>query len=140
MSLLSKDTACPDKQCRVTEFILKKAYAASAFTACLGSYNSILVAYQAHLLASIAKTRRHSFQQLDELRLVLRNLLHLSKLSGQTIGRNLAALVAAGRQLWLSQARVPDGDKSALLDTPVTSGHTFGPVVDEMLHGSPPRN
>ncbi|MGH0144223.1 UNVERIFIED_CONTAM: hypothetical protein FKN15_002638 [Acipenser sinensis] len=73
---------------------------------------------------------------LDELHLISRNLLRLSKLSGQAIGRNLAALVAAHRQLWLSQARVLDGDKTVLLDAPITPGHTFGPAVDKMLQQS----
>ncbi|MGH0136745.1 UNVERIFIED_CONTAM: hypothetical protein FKN15_016859 [Acipenser sinensis] len=67
----------------------------------------------------------------DELRLIARTLLRLSKLSGQAVGRNLVALVAACRQLYLSQ-----GDKTVLLDAPVTPGHTFGPVVDGMLQRS----
>ncbi|MGH0124152.1 UNVERIFIED_CONTAM: hypothetical protein FKN15_030984 [Acipenser sinensis] len=100
LSLLSKDVVCPNKQCRLTEVILKKAYAASAFTAQLGS---ILVAYQTHLLGSIAETHKPSPQQLNEPHLVSRNLLWLSKLSGQAIGRNL---VPVRRQLWLSQAQV----------------------------------
>ncbi|MGH0118007.1 UNVERIFIED_CONTAM: hypothetical protein FKN15_047012, partial [Acipenser sinensis] len=50
------------------------------------------------------------------------------------MGRNLAEQVAARRQLWLSQARVSDGDKALLLDAPFTPEHTFGPAVDEMLH------
>ncbi|MGH0120193.1 UNVERIFIED_CONTAM: hypothetical protein FKN15_006354 [Acipenser sinensis] len=91
-------------------------------------------AYQAQLMESLSENHRPSSQQLEELRLINRNLLWLSKLSGQAIGRNLAALVAACRQLWLSQARVLDADKTTLLDVTVTPGHTFGPVVDEMLH------
>ncbi|MGH0130429.1 UNVERIFIED_CONTAM: hypothetical protein FKN15_042421 [Acipenser sinensis] len=91
--------------------------------------NSILVAYQAQLMGSLSENHRPSSQQLDELHLISRNLLQLSKLSGQAIGRNLAALVAARRQLWLCQARVLDGDKMALLDVLVTPGHTFGPAV-----------
>ncbi|MGH0125413.1 UNVERIFIED_CONTAM: hypothetical protein FKN15_068963 [Acipenser sinensis] len=136
LSLLSKDAACPNKQCRVTEVILKKAYTISAFSARLGSYNSILVAYQAHLIWAIAETHKSLSLQLDELCLILRNVLRLSKLSGQAIGRNLASLVAAHRQLWLSRARVLDGDKTALLDAPVTPGRTFGPAVDKMLQQS----
>ncbi|MGH0129841.1 UNVERIFIED_CONTAM: hypothetical protein FKN15_041268 [Acipenser sinensis] len=136
LSLLSKDAACPNKQCRVTEVILKKAYTASAFSARLGSYNSIRVAYQAHLIWAIAETNKLLSHQLDDLRLISRNLLRLSKLCGQAIGRNLAALVAAHRQLWLSQAQVVDVDKTALLDAPVTPGHTFGLAVDKMLQQS----
>ncbi|MGH0137182.1 UNVERIFIED_CONTAM: hypothetical protein FKN15_007239 [Acipenser sinensis] len=45
-------------------------------------------------------------------------------------------LVVARRQLWLSQVRVPDADKAALLDTPISPGHTFRPVVEEILQCS----
>ncbi|MGH0136523.1 UNVERIFIED_CONTAM: hypothetical protein FKN15_035854 [Acipenser sinensis] len=42
----------------------------------------------------------------------------------------------ARRQLWLSQARVPDAVKAELLDVPISPGHTFGPVVEEILQRS----
>ncbi|MGH0147980.1 UNVERIFIED_CONTAM: hypothetical protein FKN15_011515 [Acipenser sinensis] len=45
LTLLSKDAACPNKQCQVSEVILKRAYSAGVFSAWLGNYNSILVAY-----------------------------------------------------------------------------------------------
>ncbi|MGH0123752.1 UNVERIFIED_CONTAM: hypothetical protein FKN15_058949 [Acipenser sinensis] len=136
LSLLSKDVACLNKQCRVTEVILKRAYVASAFTTRPGIYNSFLVVYQVYLIRSITETNKPLSQQLDELCLISRNLLWPSKLSGQSIGRNLAGLVASHRQLWLAQACKLDGDKTALLDAPVTPGHTFGPAVDEMLQQS----
>ncbi|MGH0140565.1 UNVERIFIED_CONTAM: hypothetical protein FKN15_030492 [Acipenser sinensis] len=82
------------------------------------------------------QSHRPSPQQLDELCLVNKNLLRLSKLNGQAVSRNLSVLVAACRQLWLPQAHVPDGDKVPLLDAPITPGHTFGPVVAEMLQCS----
>ena len=66
----------------------------------------ILVAYQSYLLRSLSESHRSSPQQLDELHLVNKNLLHVPKLNGQAVGRNLAALVAARRQLWLSQAQI----------------------------------
>ncbi|MGH0139196.1 UNVERIFIED_CONTAM: hypothetical protein FKN15_042678 [Acipenser sinensis] len=75
LSLLAKDTACPNKQCRVTEVILKKAYAVNAFTPRLANYNSILVAYQAQLMGTRSENHRHSSQQLGELHLISRNLL-----------------------------------------------------------------
>ncbi|MGH0178016.1 UNVERIFIED_CONTAM: hypothetical protein FKN15_076321 [Acipenser sinensis] len=101
------------------------------------------IAYQAHLIGATAETHKPSSLQLDELCFISRNLLRLSKLSGQAIGRNLAALVAARRQLWLSQARVLDGEKTALLDAPISPGHTFGPAGDECysscsVQGNPP--
>ncbi|MGH0120455.1 UNVERIFIED_CONTAM: hypothetical protein FKN15_066342 [Acipenser sinensis] len=48
----------------------------------------------------------------------------------------LASLIVAHRQLWLSQARVPDADNVALLDAPLSPGHTFGPAVEEILQRS----
>ncbi|MGH0127133.1 UNVERIFIED_CONTAM: hypothetical protein FKN15_030482 [Acipenser sinensis] len=92
LAFLSKDAIWPNKPCRVSEVILKHAYSATAFAAWLGKFNSILVAYR----------YRPSPQQLDELCLVNKNLPHLPKLNGQAAGRNLAALVATHRQLWLS--------------------------------------
>ncbi|MGH0130680.1 UNVERIFIED_CONTAM: hypothetical protein FKN15_070398 [Acipenser sinensis] len=100
LALLSKDLK---KQCWASEVILKRTYSASVFVARLGNYNSILVAYQYHLMRSLSESHRSSPQQLDELHLVNKNLLRASKLNGQAVGRNLAALQAAHRQLWLSQ-------------------------------------
>ncbi|MGH0137705.1 UNVERIFIED_CONTAM: hypothetical protein FKN15_040746 [Acipenser sinensis] len=57
-----------------------------------------------------------------------------------SMGRNLAALVAARRQRGLSQAHVPDGDKAPLLEAPIAPGHAFGPAVDEMLQRSKSTN
>ncbi|MGH0173221.1 UNVERIFIED_CONTAM: hypothetical protein FKN15_073529 [Acipenser sinensis] len=57
----------------------------------------------------------------------------ISDFQGQALGRSLAGLVVARRQLRLSQARVPDADKSALLDAPISPGHTFGPVGDGVI-------
>ncbi|MGH0165924.1 UNVERIFIED_CONTAM: hypothetical protein FKN15_050055 [Acipenser sinensis] len=105
-----------------SEVILKIAYSASAFASWVGNCNSILEAYQSLLLRSLSENHRLSPQQLDELCLVNKNLLHVAKLNGSAIGRNLVAR----RQIWLFQARVPDGDK----------GHVFGPTVGEMLQRS----
>ncbi|MGH0137008.1 UNVERIFIED_CONTAM: hypothetical protein FKN15_061972 [Acipenser sinensis] len=77
--LLSKDTTCPNKQCWVLKAILKRAYSASAFAAQLSNYNSILVAYQSHLLRSLSDNHKPSPQQLEELHLFNKNLLCVSK-------------------------------------------------------------
>ncbi|MGH0124792.1 UNVERIFIED_CONTAM: hypothetical protein FKN15_074493 [Acipenser sinensis] len=71
-----------------------------------------------------------------ELRLVSSTLLLISGFQGQALCRSLASLVVARRWLWLSQARVPDMDKSALLDASISPGHTFGPAVEEILQHS----
>ncbi|MGH0186159.1 UNVERIFIED_CONTAM: hypothetical protein FKN15_020412 [Acipenser sinensis] len=71
-----------------------------------------------------------------ELHLLSSTLLQISGLQGQALGRSLASLIVAHRQLWLSQARVPDVDKTTLLDAPISPGHTFGPAVEEILQKS----
>ncbi|MGH0164107.1 UNVERIFIED_CONTAM: hypothetical protein FKN15_060286 [Acipenser sinensis] len=102
------------------------------FTSEEGNYNSILVAYQSCLLKPLSQSHRPTPKQLEELRLVNKNLLRISKFNGQAVGRNLAALIAARHQLWLPQARMADGDKAPLLNARITPGHTFGPTVDGM--------
>ncbi|MGH0140759.1 UNVERIFIED_CONTAM: hypothetical protein FKN15_026149 [Acipenser sinensis] len=71
-----------------------------------------------------------------ELSLLSSTLLQISGLQGQALGRNLASLIVARRQLWLSQARVPDADKAVLLDLPISPGHTFGSAMEEILQRS----
>ncbi|MGH0161616.1 UNVERIFIED_CONTAM: hypothetical protein FKN15_041433 [Acipenser sinensis] len=79
---------------------------------------------------------RSSEPVATELRLLSSTLLQLSGLQGQALGRILTSLIMARRQLWLSQARVPDADNAAVLDTPISQGHTFGPAVEEILQKS----
>ncbi|MGH0136978.1 UNVERIFIED_CONTAM: hypothetical protein FKN15_002382 [Acipenser sinensis] len=60
--------------------------------------------------------------------------------SDETLDRctllQISGLIVACRQLWLSLARVPDTDKFALLDAPISPGHMFGPAVEEILQYS----
>ncbi|MGH0125216.1 UNVERIFIED_CONTAM: hypothetical protein FKN15_048901 [Acipenser sinensis] len=69
-------------------------------------------------------------------RTVSGTLLQISGFQGQALGRSLAGLVVPCKQLWLSQTRVPDADKSALLDAPISPGNAFGPAVEEILQCS----
>ncbi|MGH0157738.1 UNVERIFIED_CONTAM: hypothetical protein FKN15_034237 [Acipenser sinensis] len=71
-----------------------------------------------------------------ELRFLSCTLLQISCLQGQALGWSLGRLIVARRQLWLSQARVPDADKAALLEAPISPRHTFGPAVEEILQRS----
>ncbi|MGH0166413.1 UNVERIFIED_CONTAM: hypothetical protein FKN15_050764 [Acipenser sinensis] len=129
---LIKDPACPNPQCRVTETLLKRAYAAEAQATRLANTASVLTTYFDGVLREDPLPRPVA----TELRLLSSTLLQVSGLQGQALGRSLASLVVARRQLWLSQARVPDADKAALLDVPISTGHTFGPAVEEILQRS----
>ncbi|MGH0121090.1 UNVERIFIED_CONTAM: hypothetical protein FKN15_070759 [Acipenser sinensis] len=126
---LPKDPVCLNLQCRVTETHLKSAYATEAQMTRLTNTLSILTAYMDGILREAPLPEPVAC----ELRLLSGMLLQISGLQGQALGRSPASLVVARRQLWLSQARLPDADKTALLDTLISLGHTFGPAVDEIL-------
>ncbi|MGH0124455.1 UNVERIFIED_CONTAM: hypothetical protein FKN15_018775 [Acipenser sinensis] len=129
---LSKDPACPNGQCSITVAHFKKVYAAEEQVTRLANTAGLMTAY----LDGILRSAPLPEPVASELRLVLGTLLQISGFQGQALGRSLGDLVVARRQLWLSQARVPDEDKSALLDTSITPGHTFGPAVEEILQCS----
>ncbi|MGH0178013.1 UNVERIFIED_CONTAM: hypothetical protein FKN15_076377 [Acipenser sinensis] len=103
-----------------------------AFVARLGNYNTCLVAYQSYIWSSAAEGGI-TLDKTEELRLISRMLLRLAKLLSPATGRSMAALVAARHQLWLYQVRLTESNKAALLDAPITPGHTFGPAVDDLL-------
>ncbi|MGH0127688.1 UNVERIFIED_CONTAM: hypothetical protein FKN15_021518 [Acipenser sinensis] len=123
---------CPNPQCRVTETHLRRAYAAEAQETRLSNTASVRTAY----LDGVMRETPLPMPVAMELHLLSSTLLQISGLQGQALGRSLASLVVARRQLWLSQARVPDADKAALLDAPISPGHTFGPAVEEILQRS----
>ncbi|MGH0114592.1 UNVERIFIED_CONTAM: hypothetical protein FKN15_023625 [Acipenser sinensis] len=85
---------------------------------------SVLTAY----FDDILREATHPESVATELRLLSSTLLQISGLQGQALGRSLANLIVARRQLWLSQA--------ALLDAPISPGHTFGPAMEEILQKS----
>ncbi|MGH0144236.1 UNVERIFIED_CONTAM: hypothetical protein FKN15_048691 [Acipenser sinensis] len=106
---LARYPACPNPQCKVTETHLKRAYAAEAQA-------SVRTAY----MDSVVRKAPLSESLATELRLLSSTLLQISGLQGQALGKSLASLIVARRQLWLTQARVPDADKAALLDAPIS--------------------
>ncbi|XP_041109796.1 melanin-concentrating hormone receptor 2 [Polyodon spathula] len=131
---LPKDPACLNHlrssvgpgQCRVTEAHLKKDYAVEAQVTCLANKAGLLTAY----LNSILQSAPLLELVASELHLVSGTLLQISGFQGQALSWSLASQVVARRQLWLSQARVPYEGKLALLDAPISPGHTFGSLVE----------
>ncbi|MGH0149408.1 UNVERIFIED_CONTAM: hypothetical protein FKN15_015405 [Acipenser sinensis] len=134
LSGLTKDPACPNKQCRTTEVHLKKGYAAATEAVRLLNVASLLTVYQAALARDLPECPSAALR--SELVTVSQLLVRLVQLNARAQGRSIASLVVARRQLWLSQARVQEPDKAPLLDAPITPGHTFGPVVEDMLQRS----
>ncbi|MGH0151385.1 UNVERIFIED_CONTAM: hypothetical protein FKN15_026545 [Acipenser sinensis] len=131
---LTKDPACPNKQCRITEVHLKKGYAAATEVVRLSNVASLLTVYQAALIRDLPECPSAALR--TELGTVSQLLVKLAQLNARAQGRSIASLVVARRQLWLSQARVQEPDKAPLLDAPITPGHTFGTAVEEMLQRS----
>ncbi|MGH0123137.1 UNVERIFIED_CONTAM: hypothetical protein FKN15_022069 [Acipenser sinensis] len=134
LSGLTKDPACPNKQCRTTEVHLKKGYAAATEAVRLSNVASLLTVYQAALIRDLPECPSAALR--SELVMVSQLLVRLAQLNARAQGRSIASLVVARRQLWLSQARVQELDKAPLLDAPISPGHTFSPAVEEMLQRS----
>ncbi|MGH0166588.1 UNVERIFIED_CONTAM: hypothetical protein FKN15_050982 [Acipenser sinensis] len=133
LSGLTKDPACPNKQCRTTEVHLKKGYAAATEAVKLSNVASLLTVYQAALISDLPECPSAALR--SELGMVSQLLV---KLPSSTRG-----LRAGASRLWWwpegssgSCKRVQEPDKAPLLDAPITPGHTFGPVVEEMLQRS----
>ncbi|MGH0124317.1 UNVERIFIED_CONTAM: hypothetical protein FKN15_032631 [Acipenser sinensis] len=134
LSGLTKDPACPNKQCRTTKIHLKKGYSAATEAVRLSNIASLLTVYQAALLRDLPECPSAALR--SELGTLSQLLVKLAQLNARAQGRSIASMVVARRQLWLSQARVQEPDKAPLLDDPITPGHTFGPAVEEMLQRS----
>ncbi|MGH0183057.1 UNVERIFIED_CONTAM: hypothetical protein FKN15_011144 [Acipenser sinensis] len=134
LSGLVKDPACPNKQCKTTEIHLKKGYLTATEAVRLSNVASLLSVYQASLVKDLPEHPSTSLRA--ELALVTQLLVKIAQLNARAQGRSIASLVAARRQLWLSQVRVHELDKAPLLNAPITPGHTFGPAVEVMLQRS----
>ncbi|MGH0150009.1 UNVERIFIED_CONTAM: hypothetical protein FKN15_026354 [Acipenser sinensis] len=134
LSGLTKDPSCPNRQCKIMETHLKKGYAAATEAVRLSNVASPLMVYQAALIRDLPECP--SVDLRTELGTIAQLLVKLAQLNARAQGRSTASLVVARRQLWLSQARVQEPDKVPLLDAPISPGHTFGPLVEEMLQRS----
>ncbi|MGH0128456.1 UNVERIFIED_CONTAM: hypothetical protein FKN15_009245 [Acipenser sinensis] len=132
---MTEDPACPNKQSRVTETLLRKNYAAAAASVHMLNYMTVFSGYMSQILGSLPEQTTLSFDAQTCLKLS-DQILRLCRYQGQTLGRVLSSAVAIRRHLWLSEAHFQDKDKATILDALVTAGHTFGPAVDEMLRST----
>ncbi|MGH0170266.1 UNVERIFIED_CONTAM: hypothetical protein FKN15_058565 [Acipenser sinensis] len=97
LSGLTKDPACPNKQCRTTEVHLKKGYAAATEAVRLSNVASLLTVYQAALIRDLPECPSAALR--SELGMVSQLLVKLAQLNAQAQGRSIASLVVARRQL-----------------------------------------
>ncbi|MGH0119142.1 UNVERIFIED_CONTAM: hypothetical protein FKN15_052971 [Acipenser sinensis] len=104
LSGLTKDPACPNRQCKITEVHLKKGYATATEAVRLSNVASLLTVYQAALIRDLPECPSVALR--TELGTVAQLLVKLAQLNARAQGRSIASLVVARRQLWLSQERV----------------------------------
>ncbi|MGH0146776.1 UNVERIFIED_CONTAM: hypothetical protein FKN15_009048 [Acipenser sinensis] len=120
---LTKDPACPNRQCKITEVHLKKGYTAATEAVRLSNVASLLTVYQAALFRDLPECPSVALR--TKLGTIAQLLVKLAQLNARAQGRSIASLVVARRQLWLLQARVQEPDKVPLLDAPISPGKTF---------------
>ncbi|XP_066547654.1 uncharacterized protein LOC136714203 [Amia ocellicauda] len=126
---------CPNRECHVTETLLRRAYKTGAQAARLRNTESLLALY----LSQLAEPSEHHSASptpppISEIAAAADQLVTVIRQGIRVTGRSLATIVAACRQLWLSQALwVPEVDRTRLMDAPISPGFTFGPSVEAML-------
>ncbi len=114
----------PSKPCRTTSALTDRAYSAA------GQADSVL-----HSMAAL-----QVFQAMDEsvpgpatfkeLRSATDLALCATKTTAQAIGRLMASLVVLECHLWLNLIEIKNADRTAFLNSPVSTTGLFGSAVD----------
>ncbi|MGH0145762.1 UNVERIFIED_CONTAM: hypothetical protein FKN15_026701 [Acipenser sinensis] len=88
LSGLTKDPACPNKQCRITEVHLKKVYTAATEAVRLSNVASLLTVYQAALMRDLPECPSAALR--TELGTVTQLLVMLAQLNVRAQGRSIS--------------------------------------------------
>ncbi len=113
--------------------LVGKGYAAAGQAgSCLHTL-VVLQAYQADLLKELDEGEGFGADDICELRRTADLSLRATKETARTIGRSMAALVAAERHLWLTLSDIKDRDRVFLLDAPLSPSGLFGDAVDAVV-------
>ena len=129
-----RDASHPNRRCRATDGMLRRAYHASATAARLACSNSLLLVYLEGLLQDLA-TAAPSEEAAEMLR-VADLLLRGTSAHARSLGQSMASMVQARRQVWLSRSNLSDQDCIAVLAAPVLPGEVFGPPCEAALEQS----
>ena len=90
---------------------------------------AVLQIHQANLLRSLDEAGP-SAERVTDLRSATDLALRATKTAAQAIGRNMAALTATERNLWLTLSDMSGSDRATFLDALVSlSAGLFGPSV-----------
>ncbi|XP_013883292.1 uncharacterized protein LOC106531896 [Austrofundulus limnaeus] len=130
---VSGPTLLPSKPCRFSSAQLEKIYKAQGNTARALSSVTMLQTYQAMALAELAAQMPQEnplLPLLNKIRLASDHNLRVSCCVALALGKGMASTVVAQRHLWLTLADVPDKDRVAYLEEPVTPTGLFGQALD----------
>ncbi|XP_013884026.1 kynureninase [Austrofundulus limnaeus] len=131
--VVSGPTLFPSKVCRFSSAQLEKIYKAQGNTALALSSFTMLQTFQAMDLAELAAQMLQEnplLPLLNEIRLVSDHILRVSRCAALALGKGMVSTVVAQRHLWLTFSDVPDKDRVAYLDEPITPTGLFGQVLD----------
>lgn len=116
---------CPSKACRRTDDDLVRAYNHAARIGRIdNTISHLLLAAQSSLLQADSD---------PALREAIEATLQGVGFMTQELGRLMAVLVRARRQVWLSQTPLPDACRATLRELPLMPGQLFGPAAKDAL-------
>lgn len=116
---------CPSKACRRTDDDLVRAYNHAARIGRIdNTISHLLLAAQSSLLKADSD---------PAVREAIEATLQGVGFMTQELGRLMAVLVRARRQVWLSQTPLPDACRATLRELPLIPGQLFGPAAKDAL-------
>lgn len=134
----SSGPSLPGKADAFSASIFQRGYRASALSVRALNASSLLVAYQAELLAELGcqmDQGQPDSQTWEEICIVSDYTLRTLRGAVQSAGRAMALDVVGERSLWLNLSGLSDKEKKGLLDAPVVPNQLFGAPIAAMRQG-----
>ena len=123
--VLRPNARCPRPQCRITDDLLTKCYDTAARMGRIGnSLSHLILALSQSLQSSSADA---SMQSLSD------TSLQAFAFMTRELGRLMASLTLARRQVWLAQSPLSEPCRRTLRTLPVVPGELFGPAAQQAL-------
>lgn len=124
---LRPDARCPRPQCRVTDDLIVKGYDTAARMGRIGNSMS-------HLMLALTQTVQGTDQAASQ-ELCDASLQAFAYMSRE-LGRLMAYLTLARRQIWLAQSPLAEADRRVLRSLQVRPGELFGQAAQQALDRS----
>ena len=110
---LGQKPLLPTRVARHQAALAEKACLAAGQAACTTNTAPLLQRYQAKLLTELASSLGEDHPSVVELRRATDLSLRLTRCTSQALGRVMGTAVATQRSLWLSLAKLTDGEGTA---------------------------